>query len=980
MIYDLFYVSFGKIEDDDWDKFHSRFPISQKIENIKSIDEIKSKSFTKLFWVVWDDIEVLDDTVFDYVVPKWDEEYVHVFKNGEFFDGINIFSKSATVTNKEFRYRFFFNKKEIDKSVSCSKPYDTFVIDTYDDYLKAMETSKTEMFWMTSNNLKISKNFNFRFTYHNSEDRLSNHSFIHRMPLDWITGPYTENKNRDLYYGVHLLSKKKPVSKKEIEHRFLIEKREWPIVASGPVKYDIFNIETYDDYLKAMETSKTEMFWMTSPNIDTDNFEFNVYFSHNQQYERSVNHAFIHRVNGKDYYNGVFLISKQQLISKREIEYRHLTQKKEWPIVASGPVKYDIFDIETYDDYLKAMETSKTEMFWMTSPNLNTDNFDFDLYFTHNENLFERTINHSFIHQVDGKNLRNGVHLLSKKKLVSKKEIEHRFLIEKKEWPIVASGPVKYDIFDIETYDDYLKAMETSKTEMFWMTSPNLNTDNFDFNVYFSHNQQYERNENHAFIHRVNGKDYYNGVFLISKQKSISKREIEHRHLTQKKEWPIVASGPIKYDIFDIETYDDYLTAMETSKTEMFWMTSPNIDTSNFNFDLYFTHNQQYERNENHTFIHRVNGKNLRNGVHLLSKKKPVSKKEIEHRFLIEKKEWPIVASGPVKYDKFVVNTYDDYLNAVEESKTEMFWIIPKEVEMLDDIELNLYFSHDSMFDRRSNHVFGHLFRGEVTYTGISLVPKFRKLTKKEIDFRHIIERKNHDTVFTRLKPYDIVFISYNEPNADENYQELLSRFPRAKRVHGVKGIHNAHKEAAMIAETDMFWVVDGDAKIDAEFNFEYEVSRYELDIVHVWKSKNPINDLVYGYGGVKLLPTELTENLDVTSPDMTTSISSRFKAMPSVSNITAFDTDEFNTWKSAFRECVKLSSKIINRQEDIETAERLNIWCNSAADTKYGKYAIAGANSGRIYGEENKNNIEALSKINDFDWLKKVFDEQQSK
>ena len=876
MIYDLFYVSFGKIEDDDWDKFHSRFPISQKIENIKSIDEIKSKSFTKLFWVVWDDIEVLDDTVFDYVVPKWDEEYVHVFKNGEFFDGINIFSKSATVTNKEFRYRFFFNKKEIDKSVSCSKPYDTFVIDTYDDYLKAMETSKTEMFWMTSNNLKISKNFNFRFTYHNSEDRLSNHSFIHRMPLDWITGPYTENKNRDLYYGVHLLSKKKPVSKKEIEHRFLIEKREWPIVASGPVKYDIFNIETYDDYLKAMETSKTEMFWMTSPNIDTDNFEFNVYFSHNQQYERSVNHAFIHRVNGKDYYNGVFLISKQQLISKREIEYRHLTQKKEWPIVASGPVKYDIFDIETYDDYLKAMETSKTEMFWMTSPNLNTDNFD--------------------------------------------------------------------------------------------------------FNVYFSHNQQYERNENHAFIHRVNGKDYYNGVFLISKQKSISKREIEHRHLTQKKEWPIVASGPIKYDIFDIETYDDYLTAMETSKTEMFWMTSPNIDTSNFNFDLYFTHNQQYERNENHTFIHRVNGKNLRNGVHLLSKKKPVSKKEIEHRFLIEKKEWPIVASGPVKYDKFVVNTYDDYLNAVEESKTEMFWIIPKEVEMLDDIELNLYFSHDSMFDRRSNHVFGHLFRGEVTYTGISLVPKFRKLTKKEIDFRHIIERKNHDTVFTRLKPYDIVFISYNEPNADENYQELLSRFPRAKRVHGVKGIHNAHKEAAMIAETDMFWVVDGDAKIDAEFNFEYEVSRYELDIVHVWKSKNPINDLVYGYGGVKLLPTELTENLDVTSPDMTTSISSRFKAMPSVSNITAFDTDEFNTWKSAFRECVKLSSKIINRQEDIETAERLNIWCNSAADTKYGKYAIAGANSGRIYGEENKNNIEALSKINDFDWLKKVFDEQQSK
>ena len=40
---------------------------------------------------------------------------------------------------------------------------------------------------------------------------------------------------------------------------------------------------------------------------------------------------------------------------------------------------------------------------------------------------------------------------------------------------------------------------------------------------------------------------------------------------------------------------------------------------------------------------------------------------------------------------------------------------------------------------------------------------------------------------------YDIVFISYQEPNADENYNKLLKRFPLAKRVHGVKGIHQAH-------------------------------------------------------------------------------------------------------------------------------------------------------------------------------------------
>ena len=49
---------------------------------------------------------------------------------------------------------------------------------------------------------------------------------------------------------------------------------------------------------------------------------------------------------------------------------------------------------------------------------------------------------------------------------------------------------------------------------------------------------------------------------------------------------------------------------------------------------------------------------------------------------------------------------------------------------------------------------------------------------------------------------YDIVFISYNEPLADHNYKMLCERFPIAQRIHGVKGIHQAHIEAAKLALT----------------------------------------------------------------------------------------------------------------------------------------------------------------------------------
>lgn len=117
-----------------------------------------------------------------------------------------------------------------------------------------------------------------------------------------------------------------------------------------------------------------------------------------------------------------------------------------------------------------------------------------------------------------------------------------------------------------------------------------------------------------------------------------------------------------------------------------------------------------------------------------------------------------------------------------------------------------------------------------------------------------------------------------------------------------------------------MVWIVDADAVIKEDFNFEYEVPDHQLDHVHVWRSQNPINDLVYGYGGIKLFPRKMTIDMDVSKPDMTTSISDKFVLMPYIANVTAFNTGEFETWKSAFRECCKLASKVIDRQKSDET------------------------------------------------------------
>ena len=212
---------------------------------------------------------------------------------------------------------------------------------------------------------------------------------------------------------------------------------------------------------------------------------------------------------------------------------------------------------------------------------------------------------------------------------------------------------------------------------------------------------------------------------------------------------------------------------------------------------------------------------------------------------------------------------------------------------------------------------------------------------------------------------YDIIFISYNELYADENFAKLQESYPLAKRIDKVAGIHQAHIAAAKKSMTRMFWVVDADAIIVDSFKFDYHVPDWDLDVVHVWHSRNPVNNLTYGYGGVKLLPKKLTIDMPVNTIDMTTNISSKFKVMEEVSNITAFNTDPFSTWRSAFRECCKLA--VTNNEESLA---RLHFWCQLNDYARYGAYAYMGAITGRSYGEKNASNPEALAKINDFTWL----------
>ena len=86
---------------------------------------------------------------------------------------------------------------------------------------------------------------------------------------------------------------------------------------------------------------------------------------------------------------------------------------------------------------------------------------------------------------------------------------------------------------------------------------------------------------------------------------------------------------------------------------------------------------------------------------------------------------------------------------------------------------------------------------------------------------------------------YDIVFLSYHEPNAEEHWELVKSRFPRARHISGIKGIPNAHRTAAGQCKTRYFWVIDADNIVHPDFDFSFRWRRADerQDRVAVWKA-----------------------------------------------------------------------------------------------------------------------------------------------
>ena len=401
-----------------------------------------------------------------------------------------------------------------------------------------------------------------------------------------------------------------------------------------------------------------------------------------------------------------------------------------------------------------------------------------------------------------------------------------------------------------------------------------------------------------------------------------------------------------------IRFFDNYLDTFKRiivkTDTDYFWVTSSICDYSEFDFswqpepwqDTMLHTFQSGEQKFGDTFyVNKAHAEEQLKNIKLLDWYDKVNYCDEQ---IVTRTEWPEVI-----YDT-------DLVTAIKEHTFESPYVA---------------FKHRSMAEYKTNYD-PSVWRSEdralhvLSQSGsVSVVPKDCKeqISRQVYDYPYILR---HEGSYMPDKPQDIVFLSYDEKNAQENYEVLLKSFPYAKRVHGVEGIMNAKRKAAEICDTPYFYIVFAKTVIHEDFKFDYQPDWLSNPKNYIFHAYNPVLDYSYGHGSITLFDTNWIATVKDEDLGLDIITSHEHEVIPVVSCVNIFDSP-FGAWRTAFREVYKLCAS-----DTVEDKYRLKLW-TTKDNTEFGEYSKQGA----LCGVEQYNKVQDDFNINDWKWLRKQFD-----
>jgi hypothetical protein len=257
----------------------------------------------------------------------------------------------------------------------------------------------------------------------------------------------------------------------------------------------------------------------------------------------------------------------------------------------------------------------------------------------------------------------------------------------------------------------------------------------------------------------------------------------------------------------------------------------------------------------------------------------------------------------------------------------------------------------------------------------ISIAPRDIQahLGKQIYDYPYIIKQK---TAYLTPKLLDIIYISNGEPEAERWYRHLSQTCGRTvKRVIDVDGRSAAYKAAAELSSTPWFFTVFAKLEVNPEFDWTWQPDWLQEPKHYIFNSRNPVNGLEYGHMGVIAYNKKLV--LDTDSPGLDFTLSKAHAVVPRVSAVAHYNTTPELTWRTAFREVIKLKDDV-EKTGSVESLYRLDTWLTQA-DGDHAEFSLLGASDAIEYYNKVNGDYTELMRSFEWAWLREYYSSKYS-
>lgn len=425
-----------------------------------------------------------------------------------------------------------------------------------------------------------------------------------------------------------------------------------------------------------------------------------------------------------------------------------------------------------------------------------------------------------------------------------------------------------------------------------------------------------------------------------------------------------LASLQTKYSKIKVTRFvDNYLDTfkriMATADTEYVWIINSVCDYTKFDFTW---HPEAWQSEMIHVFPSGVQRRGDTFYIHVESFKQQMYELEILDWFNVinycEDQSAPRYTAPIIHYQE------DTVVDAVKNTKFDFPYAVFINTRNND---IAPYVSPPCLW-----HAKDRIAEPITSSRSTSLIPREARSYVKTQVYDYPYTNKNGKVTYRDLE-LDVIFISNGEPDEELMFRhtEYMVNRP-VKWIRGVNGRVAAYQAAARASDTPWFFAVFAKLQVaGGSFPWdEWQPDYWQEPKHYIFNARNPVNGLEYGHQGMIAYNKKLV--LENNNPGIDFTLSQPHESVPLLSGTAQFNQDPWMTWRTAFREVVKLKH-FMATQPTLETEHRLETWL-TVASGDFAEWCLRGAADAVGYYEEVSGDYNQLMLSFEWAWLQDRF------